>query len=208
MSASKLTSGANKTNSFDADTGSLPSTSDDFQPRVISERIFIIVTSVLAATLILTILIGCVHFIRRRHRRQPGHRQHGKNREQQDIEQSLQRARRPILTIDTDLSHAKDLTRPAIRATLPYLPGYSEVPSAPLVQVRTAPPSIYRSGMSAFGPVRFHSASRNSLNSHLPGVSGRNTIMPVHQGTTFQEMNFRECTQTHNPYDMGLDRYT
>jgi hypothetical protein len=158
---------------------------------------------VLAATLILTILIGCVHFIRRRRRRQ-----HGKNREQQDIEQSLQRARRPILTIDTDLSHAKDLTRPAIRATLPYLPGYSEVPSAPLVQVRTAPPSIYSSGMSAFGPVRFHSASRNSLNSHLPGVSGRNTIMPVHQGTTFQEMNFRECTQTHNPYDMGLDRYT
>lgn len=142
MSASKLTSGANKTTSFDTDIGSLPSTSDDFQPRVISERTFIIVTSVLAATLILTILIGCVHFIRRRRRRQ-----HGKNREQQDIEQSLQRARRPILTIDTDLSHAKDLTRPAIRATLPYLPGYSEVPSVPLVQVRTAPLSIYSSGM-------------------------------------------------------------
>ena len=202
MSASKLTSGANKTTSFDTDIGSLPSTYDDFQPRVVSEQTFIIVTSVLAATLILTILIGCVHFIRRRRR------QHGKDREQQDIEQSLQRARRPILTIDTDLSHAKDLTRPAIRATLPYLPGYSEVPSAPLVQVRTAPPSIYSSGISAFGPVRFHSASRNSLNSHLPGVSGRNTIIPVRQGTTFQEMNFRECTQTHNPYDMGLDRYT
>lgn len=30
--------------------------------------------------------------------------------------------------------------------------------------------------------------------------------MPVRQDTTFQEMNFRECTQTHDPYDMGLDR--
>jgi hypothetical protein len=97
---------------------------------------------VLAATIILTILIGSVHFIRRRCRWQ-----HGKNREQQDIEQSLQQARRPILTIDTDLSHANDLTRPVIRATLPYLPRYSEVPSVPLVQVRTAPLSIYSSGM-------------------------------------------------------------
>lgn len=196
MSASSPESPVNETDLFGVDTGTPPPTSNGLQPRNISEQSFIIITSVLTATLILAIFIGVIHFVRCRHRRQEDEKH-----QQRDIEQSLQQARRPVLTIDTDLPRATDFMRPAGKATLPDLPIYSGAPPVPLVQVRTAPPTMHSSEMSALGPMRAHNATRNPLGSHPPGVAGRDTMSHVYQDSTFEEMNLRKFMQTH-PHGM------
>jgi hypothetical protein len=175
-------------------SGAYPGTSiDDLQPQGISEKTTIIIASALTAAIIMATVIGSIHCFHHRRRRQVEQK-----RQQQDIERSLQRARRPVLTLDTDIPRANEFMRSAGRPTLPNLSVHGDVVHPPLVQIRTAPPNSISSRMGALGAVRARSATRTSSDWYPPGVAGRNTMRPINQDGRFGDIGQYKARPIYN----------
>lgn len=149
MTPSSSVSPINKADLFDAYPATQSSIAEDLNPQGISQQTIVIIASVLAAAFTLTIVLRAIHCVRRRRRRQAD-----KKRYQHDIKKSLQRARRPVLTIDTDLPRANEFTRSAGAVASSGLLIRGDVPHVPLPQTRTAHPTFYSSGTDALGLVR------------------------------------------------------
>jgi hypothetical protein len=95
------------TSSFESTTNKSSRSAEDLQPEGVSKQTTVIVASILTTAIILATVVGTVHCIRHRRRRQANEKRH------QDVERSLQRARPPTLTLDTDLPIARQFTRSA-----------------------------------------------------------------------------------------------
>lgn len=161
---------------FDNPTASPSSLPNDFYPRGLPKKLVIILIVIIPTVFILAIIMGVLHCFRKRNKRKLQAQQ------QTDIERSLQRARRPVLAVDTDLPRANEMQRSgsagAARILTPYQAHFvhGDVPSVPpLSQGRTAPPNNLVGGTtqdrSPIGLTR--SATRQPLGSHPPGVGGR-----------------------------------
>jgi hypothetical protein len=161
---------------FDNPTASPSSLPNDFYPRGLPKKLVIILIVIIPTVVILAIIMGVLHCLRKRNKRKLQAQQ------QTDIERSLQRARRPVLAVDTDLPRANETQRSgsagAARILTPYQAHFvhGDVPlMPPLSRVHTAPPNIFIGGTtlekSPTGMMR--SATRQPLGSHPPGVGGR-----------------------------------
>ena len=82
---------------------------EELQPQGISNQTIIIIVSILGSATILAIVVGVISYFRHRRRRKANQER------QQEIERSLQRARRPVLTLDTDIPIATHYRRSVAR---------------------------------------------------------------------------------------------
>jgi hypothetical protein len=161
---------------FDNPTASPSSLPNDFYPRGLPKKVVIILIVIIPTVFILAIIMGVLHCLRKRNKRKLQAQQ------QNDIEKSLQRARRPVLAVDTDLPRANEMQRSGsarvTRILTPYQAHFVRgdvPPMPPFSQVHSASPNIFIGGTtlerSPIGMMR--SATRQPLGSHPPGVGGR-----------------------------------
>ncbi|KAH7071831.1 hypothetical protein BKA63DRAFT_58405 [Paraphoma chrysanthemicola] len=150
---------------------SLPS---DMYPRGIPKNLVIILVVLVPTVFILTLIMGIIHGIRKRNKR------HLAAQQQDDIEKSLRLARRPVLTLDTDLPRANEMQRSAgAGATILFAQdgggngGLQALPT--LSRFQSAPPRVYsQQGLLERSPIEGgRSATRMPLGSHPPGAGGR-----------------------------------
>jgi hypothetical protein len=189
VSVSKMTS------SFESTTNKSSRSAEDLQPEGVSKQTTIIVASILTTAIILATVVGTVHCIRHRRRRQANEKR------QQDVERSLQRARPPMLTLDTDLPIARQFTRSAGHVALSDLSAAGNVLNMPQIEARTAP-SFSRPGDSSTAPARARNATRTSFGLYPPALSGRDARRRVSQDGTFERMGFTPAMQTPHLHDM------
>jgi hypothetical protein len=179
------------------DDGITPSSTwakEGLQPRSLPECTIVIIASVLGVAVVLAVIIGAIHCIRRRRCRQLFAKQ------QKDIEKSLQRARPPILALDTDIPRLNERQRSAgSRVTMPALAHQVEILPVPLVHVRSAPLSVQAPLVCVTGlsHSRGRSATRKPLGSHPPGVAGRGISRPrpANRMGRFEEVGLTEPVQ-------------
>jgi hypothetical protein len=149
---------------------------NDFHPRGLPKKVVIILIVIIPTVFILAIIMGVLHCHRNRNKRKLQAQQ------QNDIKKSLQRARRPVLAVDTDLPRANEMYRSGSAGVARILTPYQAQcvhgdvpPMPPLSRVLTAPPNNLIGGTtlesSPIGMMR--SATRQPLGSHPPGVEGR-----------------------------------
>jgi hypothetical protein len=156
VSISKMTS------DFESTTNKSSRSAEDLQPEGVSKQTTIIVASILTTAIILATVVGTVHCVRHRRRRQAN------EKHQQDAERSLQRARPPMLTLDTDLPIARQFTRSAGHVALSNFSAAVNVTHMPQIEARTAPP-FYRPGDSTTAPTRARNATRTSFGLYPSG---------------------------------------
>ena len=108
MATSLIASHVHKVDLADA---SAEASVEELQPQGISNQTIIIIVSILGSATILAILVGVISYFRHRRRRKANQER------QQEIERSLQRARRPVLTLDTDLPIATTHYRKSVGRT-------------------------------------------------------------------------------------------
>jgi hypothetical protein len=147
---SRMTSG------FESTTNKSSRSAEDLQPEGVSKQTTIIVASILTTAIILATVVGTAHCIRHRRRRQANEKR------QQDVERSLQRARPPMLTLDTDLPIARQFTRSVGHVAVSNLSAAVNVTHIPQIEARTAP-SLYRSGENTTAPPRARNGTRTSF---------------------------------------------
>jgi len=107
MATSSFTSRIHKADFANA---SAEASVEQLQPQGISNQTIIIIVSILGSATILAIVVGVISYFRHRRRRKANEER------QQEIERSLQRARRPVLTLDTDLPIATQYRMSTTRA--------------------------------------------------------------------------------------------
>ncbi|KAH9871067.1 hypothetical protein J1614_006641 [Plenodomus biglobosus] len=161
----------------------------DSQPRgSLSHRTIIIIASILSASLVFTISLAIIHIIRKRRRKK------AQTKQQADIETSLQRARPPVLTIDTNVPSIHEPQRsppghqmnsalardippiPRIYINEPSLPPIEQhIPIAPVAMWPTHPSLQHgrspKRNASIPAGVAARSPTRNA--SLPPGIGGR-----------------------------------
>ena len=106
MATSSFTSHIQEADLADA---SAEASVEELQPQGISNQTIIIIVSILGSATILAIVVGVISYFRHRRRR------NANEERQQEIERSLQRARRPVLTLDTDIPIAIQYRRSVAR---------------------------------------------------------------------------------------------
>jgi len=100
---------ASRVHKADLEDASAKASVEELQPQGISNQTIIIIVSILGSATILAIVVGIISYFRHRRRRKANEER------QQEIERSLQRARRPVLTLDTDIPIATQYRRSAGR---------------------------------------------------------------------------------------------
>jgi hypothetical protein len=183
-------------------TASSASAKDDLQPRGLSDRTIVIIASAITAAVILVIVIETIHCIRRRRRRQA---RQAKDKQQQDIEKSLQRARPPVLALDTDIPRVNEQQRSAgSRIVAPILPVQTDIPPVSIVHVRSAPSAVHGPSVCVIGlgQSRGRSATRNPIGAHPPGIAGRGISRPTNRIGRFEEVGLQKPTQVYNPHSV------
>ncbi|RMZ70054.1 hypothetical protein GMOD_00000095 [Pyrenophora seminiperda CCB06] len=164
----------------------------------LSQPMIILIASLLSTAVALTVVLALIHYLRRRPQR------HAQTQQRRDIESSLARGRRSVLTIDTDLPRGHDLQRYTSTRTpvseFPVVEINTNVPSMPMAVAPAGaknpalPERVFgemgeRSGLEA-GLVR--SATRKSLASLPPGVGGRSLNRPAR----FEDVGLKEVVQS------------
>ncbi|KAH7084114.1 hypothetical protein FB567DRAFT_550146 [Paraphoma chrysanthemicola] len=155
-------------------TSSPSSLPNDMYPRGVPKNIVIILVVIIPTVFILALIMGIIHCIRKRNKRQLAAQR------QDDIEKSLRHSRRPVLTLDTDLPNANELQRSASAGAARLFAQVGEgdggVHALPtLSKFQSAPSGMYRQqGLLERSPIEGgRSATRMPLGSHPPGVGGR-----------------------------------
>jgi len=100
---------ASRVHTADLEDASAEASVEELQPQGISNQTIIIIVSILGSATILAIVVGVISYFRHRRRRKANQER------QQEIERSLQRARRPVLTLDTDIPIATHYRRSVAR---------------------------------------------------------------------------------------------
>jgi hypothetical protein len=174
-------------------TASTSSAREDLQPQGLPKRTIVIIASAVGAAVVLAVIIGAIHCIRRRRCQQLYAKQ------QEDIEKSLQPAWPPILALNTDIPRVNERQRSAgTRVTMPELIHQATVLPVPLVHTRSAPLSVQEPSVrvTRLGHSRGRSATRNPLGSLPPGVAGRiNRPRPANRTGRFQDFSLRKPVQ-------------
>jgi hypothetical protein len=161
--ANAATQSAQAAGLFDDTAPSPSSLPNAIYPRGLSQTTVIILVSIIPTVFAIAVIMGIVHCVRRRNKLK-AQAQH-----QADIEKSLGMARRPVLTLDTDIPRADARRRSRSvsesRLPTPRLAGFVEkdVPLMPAV-----PESAWRLGRGNERPTMFTRNSRRE-----PGVGGR-----------------------------------
>jgi len=96
---------ASRVHKADLTDASAEASVEELQPQGISNQTIIIIVSILGSATILAMIVGVISYIRHRRRIKANEER------QQEIERSLQRARRPVLTLDTDIPIATQYNR-------------------------------------------------------------------------------------------------
>ena len=96
---------ASRVHKADLTDASAEASVEELQPQGISNQTIIIIVSILGSATILAMIVGVISYIRHRRRIKANEER------QQEIERSLQRARRPVLTLDTDIPIAAQYNR-------------------------------------------------------------------------------------------------
>ncbi|KAF2849750.1 hypothetical protein T440DRAFT_479910 [Plenodomus tracheiphilus IPT5] len=161
-----------------------PSSIFDSKPRGgLSNRTIIIIASVLSASLVFVITIAVVHVVRKRWRSK------SQAMREADIEASLQCARPPVLTIDTNLPRTHELQRSTrdppvmnmdFEGQISQVPSISiQTPSLPPIMQHVPLTPLPMCTMSTQNSRVGRSATRHAT--RPPGVAGRSPTRSASQ---------------------------
>ena len=150
----------------------------------LSQPVIVVIVSLVSTAVSLTVVLGVVHCLRRRRRRH----KNARTQHRRDVEKCRARARRPVITVDTDVPRTRRLQNSTSTRTVPDFPLAGEsgnVSFVPMSQTQfgTKTP-VLPERFFGEGSQLVRNATRKPLASHPPGVGGRNLSRP----SKFEEM--------------------